>query len=103
MQGYSALQVLNFLAESVSQPGKPAHAYPHGQVLALYEARGNMLFIRLTADGTLNRPAALAGAVFTAQSVCPVVRRRVLPAWRNPRWSRRYPQRPVDRPCGRLW
>ena len=31
VQRHGALKVVNFLAKSVGQPGKPAHPHPHGQ------------------------------------------------------------------------
>ena len=46
MQRNRRLQVFKLLAESVGEPGKPAHAHPHGQVLPLDHAGRDMALVR---------------------------------------------------------
>jgi hypothetical protein len=47
MKRDGGLQVFKFLAESVGQPSKPAHAHTHGQISTLNQACRNMNRIRL--------------------------------------------------------
>jgi hypothetical protein len=47
MQGDGVGVILDLFGEGVGQPGKPPHAHPHGQVLALHERSGNVRRVRV--------------------------------------------------------
>ena len=55
--------VLNLLAESVGEPGEPAHVHPHGEVLTLDVGRRDVRHVGLAFDADLLRPGALGRAV----------------------------------------
>ena len=42
VQCYGVFQVLDLLAETVGQAGKATHPHPHGEILALHVARGDL-------------------------------------------------------------
>src|SRR5260370_10116116 len=46
MKGNCGLQVLEALGETIRQAGKSPHRHPHGQILALHMACGNVIRIR---------------------------------------------------------
>ncbi len=47
---YGMRVVLDFLGESIGQSGEPANLHPHGEILALGIARGDVPRVRLTHD-----------------------------------------------------
>ena len=57
------LVVLQLLAESVGEPGKPSHAHAHRQVRPLRVARADMLRVWVSGDRVLARSNAVWGAV----------------------------------------
>src|SRR5882762_1308101 len=55
--------IFDLLREAICKPRESAHSHTHRQVLPLDETGGNMLFVRVAANSTLDRSAALARAV----------------------------------------
>jgi hypothetical protein len=57
------LQVLDLLAEAVGQPRESAHPHPHGEVLALGIARGDVIRVGVAPAHFRSRAKALRRAV----------------------------------------
>ena len=50
MQRNCGAEVLDLLRERFRQPREPAHAHPHGQILALDQTGRNMRLVRIADD-----------------------------------------------------
>src|SRR5260370_41102071 len=63
MERDSSLVILNLFGEGIRQAGESAHAHPHGQVLTLNVAGGDMLGDRVAANYRRTTSYALRSAV----------------------------------------
>jgi hypothetical protein len=72
--------ILNLLRECVCEPRKTTHSHPHGQILALNVARGNMLGIRVADDRYYS--------AFIVCCISSVRRLRRAQKQKRPSWSR---------------
>ena len=101
VQGDAVSMVFDLLGESVSQPCKPAHGHPHGEVVALDVAGRYVCYIGIAFDAALADTCAFSGGC----TVCPTIRRlpsrRASPVGRNPRHRQMHPPPLPDMPCDR--
>ena len=63
VKGYSSGEVVYLLGERICEPRKAAHLHPHGEVLALYVASGDVFWVRFAGKRRPPATNALGGAV----------------------------------------